>query len=102
MKLGAVYNSPAMIKTIILCAIALPLIGCNSVLGEYGYLRDRVDEYKPSYSIAPLKMPPGVKEVPQDPYYTIPDVERNDGPTVVLYPPGSKLMQQAQQKTQSK
>lgn len=91
-----------VIKTITLCILALALIGCTSVVGEYGYLRDRVDEYKPSYSVPPLKMPEGVKEIPQDPYYTIPDVEHNTGPTVVLYPPGSRLMQDAQQKTQSK
>lgn len=65
-------------------------------MGEKGYLHDRTAEYVVGQSMPPLKMPPGIKPIPEDPYYDIPKINRENAPNVVLYPPGSLLMKQAQ------
>ena len=79
--------------------LAYGLAGCSSVVGERGYLHNRTAEYVVGQSVPPLKMPVGVKPIPEDPYYDIPKISRENTGNVVLYPPGSLLMKQAQKQS---
>lgn len=47
------------------------LIACSQVKGPDGFLRDSNADFAQTYSVPPLKTPPGLKPIPNDPYYEI-------------------------------
>lgn len=71
---------------------------CSSsyVRGPNGILRDPNADFQKAYSVAPLKTPPGIKPIPNDPYYVVPDATsiENVKPVSIL-PPGSLAAEQA-------
>ena len=85
---------------VLIASFGLSIVACNNkvVGGEAGYLRDRTGEYVKGESMSPLTMPPGVVQLPPDPYYTIPSIPNANGVAVTMIPPGSALMKKTKEK----
>ena len=81
-----------------ICSFLL-LVGCSSIQSEgekEGVLRNVNADVTQAYSVPPLKTPPGMKPIPYDPYFVVPDTTtlKNVKP-VSLLPPGSLAAEQA-------
>ena len=79
---------------------ASALSACDLNWHPADYIHNRVGEYQPGYSVAPLKLPEGVAAIPDNTFYRIPDVPNPNGPAVTLLSPGSEAMKQAKVKDQ--
>ena len=76
----------------------LLLSACSSsyVKGPDGVFRDSNAEIQTAYSVKPLKTPPGVKPIPNDPYYVVPGATSIENiKQVSLLPPNSLAEKQA-------
>lgn len=87
-----------MIKRIttigLMCALVMSA-GCSLFDSEHGYIRDRTADYKPGYSLPPIKTPPGIDSIHTDPYYTIPELKSDKPAKASLYPPKSATLANA-------
>ncbi|MAZ39630.1 MAG: hypothetical protein CMF49_05865 [Legionellales bacterium] len=85
-------------KIVALTSICLFLAACSSsyVKGPDGVLRDSNADIQKAYSVKPLKTPPGMKPIPNDPYYVVPGATSIEDVTPVsLLPPDSLAAKQA-------
>ena len=73
--------------------------GCANMQPQK-YIHDNFADYEPSASIPPLKMPVREHLPAKDSYYEIPSIPESAHKVVVLYPPGSLLMEQAKARGQ--
>jgi uncharacterized lipoprotein len=80
------------------CFLAgLSLLSCAASEHKKYYPHDRLGEYQQGTTLPVLKAPPGMTVVQPDPYYQIPHVNTTSLMINIL-PPGSALLQQAQEK----
>jgi uncharacterized lipoprotein len=81
-------------KQVLLGAVAVVVAGCSSVTQssvahKAGLFPDRDNQYLQAKSLPPLKTPPGVPAIPNDPYYIIPPGSQAQSTPVSMLPPGS-------------
>jgi len=85
----------------LLTSLGFLIAGCTNyqLRGPYGVLRDPDTEFQCAHSVAPLKTPPGVKAIPNDPYYIVPGAKKLETASPVsTLPPGSLAAKQAASK----
>ncbi len=88
----------ALLRCVFFLGVFSVLAACSHFQANRMLIHDRIDEYHPGYSVASLKMPAGVKEVPPDPYYVIPKIDSKYPVKVSILPPGSLVYKQEVEK----
>jgi uncharacterized lipoprotein len=79
-----------IVKNISMIGICLGVVACSSIKGPDGVFRDSNADIEKAYSVQPLKIPAGIKPIPSDPYYVVPNAQGvENAKTVSLLPPGS-------------
>jgi uncharacterized lipoprotein len=76
-----------MIKSLLICTLAILLAGCHFIYGDQGIIRNRSTEYTKATSIPPLKIPPGLSSSQIEDHYPVSDAYPYSKVPVNLIPP---------------
>lgn len=56
-------------------------------------IHNRTGEYQKGENYSSLRWPPGIKPLPEDPYYVIPEIPNPEAGAMRLTPPGSLALE---------